>query len=152
MAPRYRRNLSETSGLTAQEQLRAQSFATVLNRRLMEKGWSQSDLARQVWGEKTGPDGRTAAAGRDRISSYARGLSLPSPSTLKQIADALGMTPEQLAPDLAAEIAEKEPPEMVVSTPRDRPGLMLLQINMLVPADIGAQVVALVTAARSKTG
>lgn len=54
--------------------------------RMLAKGWTQSELARQ------------AEIGRDNISSYVRGLTLPGPGMVERIAKALGCSPDDLAP------------------------------------------------------
>jgi transcriptional regulator with XRE-family HTH domain len=71
-------------------------FARRLTARMLECGFDQSDLARRIWGanKKTG-----AAIGRDRISHYCRGMHLPQPLSLQQIAKALNCAPGDLMPE-----------------------------------------------------
>jgi transcriptional regulator with XRE-family HTH domain len=65
-----------------------------IGRRIQEKlhelGWRQAELA-----EKSG-------LGRDSISLYVRGKNTPSARSLKALADALGCSTEDLAPELEA--------------------------------------------------
>ena len=61
--------------------LTRQEFGRRLTAMLVEKVWSQSDLA------------RASGLGRDSISQYARGRSIPSPKNLSKLANALGTTP-----------------------------------------------------------
>jgi len=65
-----------------------------------DKGWSQSELARRVWGEMEDKRGYMVAKNRDRISAYESGRSVPERSNLDAIAEALGMSVAELAPDL----------------------------------------------------
>jgi len=65
-----------------------------------DKGWSQSELARRVWGEMEDKRGYMVAKNRDRISAYESGRSVPERSNLDAIAEALGMSVSELAPDL----------------------------------------------------
>ena len=137
--------------MTAQEQLRARSFAATLASLLHSRGWNQSDLARHVWGTREEKDGRESAAGRDKVSRYMKGVQLPDPKTLKQMADALGVTIEELAPDIAAEVAERAPPAMLLSQPEGRPDLIHLQLNLLLPAELAVKVAQIVTEAQKQS-
>lgn len=153
MSKSYRRSLSTVAGPTSLEQARAQSFAAVLGRKLMAKGWSQSDLAREIWGERTDEaTGRKSAAGRYNISNYVKGITLPSPALLKKMADALEMTPEELAPDVAADVAERETPSLLVSQPAGRPDLMLVQMNLLLPTELAVRIMGIVSEAQKWSG
>lgn len=57
-----------------------------INEKMQEKNWNQSDLA------------RAAGIGRDSVSTYIRGMVMPTPANLKQLADALNCKPEDLLP------------------------------------------------------
>ena len=65
-----------------------------------DKGWSQSELARRVWGTTTDKRGYEVAKNRDRISSYEGGKAVPERANLDALAEALGVGLDQLAPDL----------------------------------------------------
>lgn len=66
----------------------------------LAKGWSQSELARHVWGTVEDNRGYTVAKNRDRISAYENGKAVPERANLDAIARALGVSVEDLAPDL----------------------------------------------------
>jgi DNA-binding Xre family transcriptional regulator len=122
-----------------------------LRNMLDERSWSASDLARGVWGEREGSDGRKSAQGRDRISAYLKGSRLPLPSGLGEIAKALGCKPaDLLAPP--AEVPETPAPRRPVefsplsfSLVPDDPSLALLRLNLKVPVDVARQIMDLVT-------
>lgn len=76
----------------------SQEFGPRLYEAMTAKGMSQSDLARKVWGVKKDPRGYDVAKNRDRVSHYLKGASVPDSKNLKAIADALGLTPEELLP------------------------------------------------------
>ncbi len=76
----------------------ATQFARNLRRARKDRNWSQSDLARNVWGEMVDKRGYTVARNRDLVSSYERGRYLPKAETLAEIALALGMTVQELLP------------------------------------------------------
>jgi len=61
-------------------------FARRLQKALNEKGWNQSDLA------------RAADIGRDSVSVYLRGKSLPGQKHLTSISNALGLSQDDLLP------------------------------------------------------
>ncbi len=69
-----------------------QAFAHELKRRRLEKGWNQSELARQAWGKEG------SATRRDVISGYEKGANMPGPENLQALARALGCKPEHLVP------------------------------------------------------
>lgn len=69
-------------------------FAKRLQNAIIDKGWSQSDLARRA--SKHMPEGKSI--GRDLVSNWIRGLSLPRPHHLKALAKALGMDQKELLP------------------------------------------------------
>jgi len=69
------------------------------------RGWSQSDLARAVWGETVDKRGYTVARHRDRVSAYEKGATVPTEQSLRELAAGLGVSAENLAPDVLAERA-----------------------------------------------
>ena len=95
-------------------QMELEQFASRLHRLRTEKGWSQSDLAREVWGELETRAGRKVAKNRDRISTYEMGKSWPDPHNLMKIAGALGVSPEELAPDITAATVDRQNPEIAL--------------------------------------
>jgi transcriptional regulator with XRE-family HTH domain len=76
-------------------------FARRLEARRIELGWNQSELARRASehlpkpakGQKQGH-----SVGRDQISHYSRGISLPRPEVLRALAKALSCEPRDLMP------------------------------------------------------
>ncbi|MCB8829045.1 hypothetical protein LJD47_28955, partial [Escherichia coli] len=59
-------DLTETEGASGVTQIQNENFARRLQQLMVERGLSQSDLARTIWGETTNADGRTVARNRDR--------------------------------------------------------------------------------------
>lgn len=59
-----------------------------------EKGWSQSELARQ------------AGLARDSVSTYVRGVSFPDPENFAKLCKALGVSADQLGDARSAPPAE----------------------------------------------
>lgn len=142
-----RRLLPPTAGRTSIERLEVENFARKLHKHMVERGMSQSDLARAAFGTTTDPRGYTVARSRDRISSYLRGASLPDPINLQKIADALGINKEELAPDLTASAVERENPELALTAIAGHSDKVLLRVNKLVPLQVAARVISMISEA-----
>lgn len=67
-------------------------FARRLQDKLVEKGWNQSDLTRELAKHLSSPPHRSL------VSNYIRMKSLPSPEALAAIAKCLGVAPQDLLP------------------------------------------------------
>jgi transcriptional regulator with XRE-family HTH domain len=77
------------------------TFAANLKRRMQERNMSQSDLARAIWKEeRTDSRGYPQPVNKDRVSAWIRGRVLPTQENLQKAAEALGVTPEALLPEL----------------------------------------------------
>lgn len=127
----------------------AEQFGRRLAHLLTERGMSQSDFAREVWGEVTNKaTGHKSARGRDRISAYVNGRSVPSPKLLAEMAKALGLTPEALAPDIAGAGAPREKPAFTMTVPAGRPDLVHVTVDLLLPAELGPELMAILNRAR----
>jgi transcriptional regulator with XRE-family HTH domain len=125
--------------------MQQQEFARRLFQALQKKGWTQSDLARRAFGSTKDSSGYSVAKGRDRISVYIRGKQLPEPKQLQRIASVLGLTPEELAPELFQSAIDRENPEISVHAAAGHPDKMHLVINKVVPAAIASRILALLT-------
>ncbi len=86
MAPRSQLVGSTLLDLGAPAEAIKADFARRLQKALNDKGWNQSDLA------------RAADIGRDSVSVYLRGKSLPGPKHLTSISKALGVEANDLLP------------------------------------------------------
>lgn len=109
-----------------------QSFAKKLNRLMVAKGWRQTDLAAAAWGKS--PDKKTGllvANNRDRLSNYINGKQFPDPVNLKLLADALGVSEAELAPDLTVDLVEREEPEMYLQQVAGHGGQLFTMKKML---------------------
>ena len=140
-----------TAGKTRTMQMELEAFADRLQQRRKEFGYSQSDLAREVWGEITLANGRKAAKNRDRISTYEMGKSWPDPHNLALIAKALDMAPEDLAPNITASTIERRNPALSIVQVEGHDDRTLLQVNMLVPITVAVEIMAILTRFRSGT-
>jgi transcriptional regulator with XRE-family HTH domain len=141
--------LPPAAGRTHVEQIEMQQFARRLHQLMTQKGWSNSDLARQVWGETTDTKGYTVAKNRDRVGVYLRGEGLPEPATLEKIAGVFGITKEDLAPDLTAAAVDRDKPEIGFTMVQGHTDRVHLQINTIVSLSVASQIVALIEQAKS---
>jgi transcriptional regulator with XRE-family HTH domain len=111
--------------------LSKQAFAKRLYNLMIAKGWNQSELARR------------AGLQRDRISTYIRGQTLPTPQNVKAIADALGITPEELLPNHTEAAIEEDTPSLEMRVSTNDPSKAWLRVNRLVTTKTAAEVVTI---------
>lgn len=100
-------------------------FGRVLQKKMVEKVWNQSDLAREA--AKHMPNKQLH---RDNISQYVRGLTLPGPTRLKALAKALGCQPQDLLPIRTTETIDQKAPPLDVRSLGD--GRSWLRVNQAV--------------------
>jgi transcriptional regulator with XRE-family HTH domain len=110
-------------------------FAKRLYEALEKKGWNQSQLARY------------AGLGRDAISTYIRGRSIPSPSSLNKLAQVLGCRPEELMPNYFEKAAEEQTAKMELREIHGEDGYMWLKVNMRLPKATALRVLMLINEA-----
>lgn len=105
----------------SQKILRRQDFGNRLYKALRKKRWNQSDLARH------------SGLGRDSISQYIRGRSVPSPKNLTKLADALGIEDEVLFPNYDAQANAIEEPTFQIKSIDSDAEHVWVRINMKLP-------------------
>ena len=115
----------------SQKVLQKQEFGRRLYNLMIEKKLNQSGLA------------RLADLGRDSISQYVRGRSVPTPQNLQKLAKALGLEPEILFPNYAAAAAMQEEPTFQVKAVDGSTSEMWLVVNMKVPVEKAMKVMAI---------
>ena len=114
------------------KRIRRQEFGKRLMHLLVQKGWKQSDLAR-----KTG-------LGRDSISQYVRGKTVPSPQSLRKMADIIQISPEELYPNYQADaVAEEELPPFEFKAISGEPDKMWVQVNQKMDADKAVKIISI---------
>lgn len=119
-------------------------FSIKLQRLMVERNISQSDLARVVWGERVDPKtGYNVAKNRDAISNYLRGTRMPEPRNLAKIATALGVEPDELAPEVIPSGEASGPAELSVTQLPKHPNKVLLEIHKVVPFSTASKIMAL---------
>lgn len=107
----------------SQKVLTRQEFGRRLYNLMLQKQYSQSDLA------------RASGMGRDSISQYVRGRSVPSPKNLAKLADALDVEVNVLFPNYDAQANAVEQPTFEMKSIESDAEHFWLRINMKVPAE-----------------
>ena len=107
-------------------------FANRIQKAMVEKGWSQSELGRRA-SENLGKD-----IGRDSISQYIRGKALPNAERLAALAHVLGKKPSDLLPTRGIKSAADSNPAVDIRETAD--GNAWLRINQQVPWEKAVQI------------
>lgn len=108
-----------------------QELARQLAALLQKNDWNQSDLARK------------ADIPRELVSTYVRGKAFPTPKSLRRIADAFGLTVEELVPATHGMIAQDEIPSFAVTEIAGHPGRVWLRVNRYVGMATAMKIAAL---------
>lgn len=112
----------------SQKVLTRQEFGRRLYNFMMQSRMSQSDLA------------RASGMGRDSISQYVRGRSVPAPKNLAKLADALNIEVDVLFPNYDAQANAVEQPTLEMKSVEADAENVWLRINMKVPTAKAIQV------------
>jgi transcriptional regulator with XRE-family HTH domain len=72
------------------------AFAAVVEAAMNRQGVTASEVARRMWGTIKNERGKDVARNRDRIAMYRNGISYPEPDNLARLAEAIGVSIEEL--------------------------------------------------------
>lgn len=123
-------NRSKPAGIVKKE------FAARLNRLMIERGWNQSEVARQAALHM--PDGKF---GRDSVSGYVRARSLPGPIHLEALSKAFKVPPDELLPSRGMPSGSDHVPPLDV---RDTgKGKAWLRVNQVVEWEKALKILAI---------
>jgi hypothetical protein len=70
-------------------------------------------------------------------------MALPDHVNMQKLAEALGLTVEELAPDLTAQSIERDYPEIGITKASGHPDKILLRVNKIVPMEVAAKIFAI---------
>lgn len=98
---------------------------------MLERNWNQAELS------------RAAGLGRDSVSTYIRGKVFPDPKNLKLIADAFGMTPQQLMPSDMTSVMDAEVPALEIRQSAADPSKVHIRINRTVTVEQAGKIFAI---------
>lgn len=110
-------------------------FSKKLHELASAKGWHQSEIARQ------------ADLPRDSISVYWRGKSLPTDKSAKKLANAFGISVDELMPRGAVGL----PSDVEVEVDEAKPNYVTLKIHQRVPLSVARQILEILDSAGSET-
>lgn len=103
-------------------------FGRRLEELMLKNSWNQSELARR------------AEMGRDNISGYIRGRNVPNSKHLQKLANAFGISPNELYRGVISDLAENEShPTLEVL----KNGMSRLRINQVIPTDAAMKIIAI---------
>lgn len=108
--------------------LTKQEFGRRVYKLMLEKGWRQSELARQ------------ADLPRDSISQYVRGKTFPTPLSLQKLAKALGVEPNVLLPNHAHGAIAEDDPEFEMKASAGDPSKVWVKVNRLMSMKAAVEV------------
>lgn len=120
----------------------AGTFAERLYQARRARNMNQSDLARLVWGEKEDARGYMTANNRTMIGFYEKGQTRPRTDTLEKLANALGVAPEDLAPEIMAgederrRMASGGGKDLVLEVVDAKQNLARLAMDVIVPLSV----------------
>lgn len=120
--------------------LTRQEFGQRVYRLMLDRNMNQSDLARR------------ADQPRNNISTYIRGVSLPTPLNLKKLADALGVEPEILLPNHTEAAIRDDVPSLELRVSTSDPLKAWLQVNRLVSTGAAAKIIEILNGDNAADG
>ena len=118
----------------APKHLTRQQFGRRLYQMMLARGWNQSELARQ------------ANLPRDSISTYVRGVALPTPKSLQALATALDTTPVDILPNAAESAIDEDNPSFEMKVSPSAPSTAWLRVNRLVSLSTATKIAELIEA------
>jgi transcriptional regulator with XRE-family HTH domain len=119
-------------------------FSANLRQRMHEKNMSQSDLARAIWKEtRVDSRGYEQPVNKDRVSAWVNSRVLPNLENMQKVAEALGVSTEDLLPELESVVFASKPTEPATFQPdfvfkMDDGGFAIIELKCRVSLD-GAQ-------------
>ncbi|HEY9550622.1 MAG TPA: helix-turn-helix transcriptional regulator [Kiloniellaceae bacterium] len=132
-SPRYAVDpAGEPRNLLTPRHLTKQEFGRRLYQLMLAKNWSQADLARR------------AELGRDSISTYINGKTFPDPLSRKKLADALGVSVDELIPNGMETALDQEFPAVELKQAVGHPGMAWVRINRAMSFATAAKIIDLI--------
>jgi len=128
-------------------------FAARLRDIMNKKGLSASDLARSIWGDVTNDRGYTVARNRDRVGKYLRGHSIPDTKNLLAISRALDVAPDDLIPERnQSPLTGSQGATVNLTAVPGAIGQSLLELRVILPTSLAAEIIALIAKHEQKAG
>lgn len=119
-----------TSDLTPKH-LSKQEFGRRLYRMMTAKGWHQSELSRR------------SGLQRAAISTYINGRVFPTESSLKALADAFGVTPDEILPNRSENAIAEDALAFEMKVSPSAPNTAWVKVNRLVTLSTAVKIAEL---------
>lgn len=129
-----------------QNSVARREFSKRLRSMMVEAGFNQSDLARAA--SKHLPKGKEM--GRDSVSGYVRGRSIPTPVFLNAIAQSLRCKPEDLIPELMMAADSYNESKYSLNAVAGDPRMVWLKINNAVPVEAALKILEIMQSVEKK--
>ena len=126
--PKPAPNKSQEPDALSNRHLVKAEFAKRLYNKIAERGWTQSEFA------------RNCELARDAISTYVRGRSIPSPQALEKMASVLNVRPEDLLPNYYESALNKQEPTFELRDVPNEEGYMWIRLNTRLPKKLAMQI------------
>jgi transcriptional regulator with XRE-family HTH domain len=122
---------SIAAGSSNLRKLAAAEFARRLYEKMLKKNWNQNQLAVK------------SELGRDSVSRYMRGMTLPDPKSAKMLADALECEVSEIMPHAIERAYDNELPSLELRQVAGHGGVVWLRVNRQVTFKTAAAIVDL---------
>lgn len=109
-----------------------EEFGHRLRQLMTDKGWSQSELARQ------------SDLQPDAVSTYVRGLKFPSPANLAKLAGAFGIASDEVLPGAGSSVESPVPPAIEFTVSSTDPDRAKLHFSRDLPTDVALEILQLI--------
>ena len=116
-------------GALAPKHLTKQEFGRRVYNLMLKKGWRQADLARAL------------DLPPDSISSYIRGLKVPTALSLQKLAQALDIPAHELLPNQVEHAINEDFPSLEMRVSTSDPSRAWLRVNRWVSTSAAAKIV-----------
>lgn len=113
----------------ARQQAKA-DFGRRLHKNMIKKGWRQSDLARH------------SALGKDSISNYVNGRTVPTQQNIEKLAQVLGIAPNDLWPGYDGSMEGRRDVFTFRGDPED-PAYAFVVIDCRLPVDLALRLLGM---------
>ena len=130
--PKAERQVDNLADELSVRVLRKQEFANRIVSLMEKKMVRQSDVA------------RATGVGRDSISNYVRGRTVPTPTALGKLSKYFNIPAEKLYPNYAQQAMQREQPAYDFKQVAGEPNVTWVQINMRLTSKKAAEIMAII--------
>lgn len=115
-------------------------FARALHAATQAKGMSNSDLAREIWGETKDSKGYAVARNRDRIAVYLAAKGAPEAATLHKMAEILEVPKGSLADEMMTAVVDRTRREFSIDVIEGDARRVHIVVDTIMPLSIALDI------------